>query len=135
MATRVEEAQDLLRESRGAMAATRWDEARVAAERAALLDPDDPQILEAWGEAAFVSGHRKSTFDAGERAFRRYRDLGDDLGSARVAILIASASYDHGRDRDRRVQPGDRAGEDDRGRDAEPRGGQGPDGGRRGGGR
>ena len=94
MATHVEEAQDLLRKTRAAMAATRWDEARVAAERAALLDPDDPEILEAWGEAALFSGHRKNTFDAGERAFRRYRELGNGPGAARVAILIASASYD-----------------------------------------
>jgi LuxR family transcriptional regulator, maltose regulon positive regulatory protein len=94
MATHVGEAQELLRESRTAMSATRWDEARDTAERAARLEPEDPEILEAWGEAAFFSGHRESTFDAAERAFGRYRELGDDLGSARVAILIANASYD-----------------------------------------
>jgi LuxR family transcriptional regulator, maltose regulon positive regulatory protein len=76
------------------MALTRWDEARQIAERAATLEPEDPEILEAWGEAAFLSGHRAATFEAGERAYRRYRELGNDLGSARVAILIANASYD-----------------------------------------
>ena len=94
MATHVDEAQGLLRESRAAMAGTRWEEARVAAERAAALEPEDPEILEAWGEAAFFSGHRDGTFEAGERAYRRYRELGDDVGSARIAILIANASYD-----------------------------------------
>ena len=94
MATHVDQALDLLRESRAAMALTRWDDARLAAERAAALEPEDPEILEAWGEAALFSGDRESTFEAAERAFRRYRELGDGLGTARVAILIANASYD-----------------------------------------
>ncbi len=94
MAERVEEADVLLRESRDAMTGARWEDARLAAERAAELEPDDPEILEELAEANLFCGRRDATFDAGERAFRRYRDLGDDRGSARVATVIASASYD-----------------------------------------
>ena len=94
MTERVAGVEELLRESREAMAGTRWEEARVAAEAADRLRPDDAEILEALAEASLFCGRRDATFDAGERAFRRYRELGDDHGAARLAILIANASYD-----------------------------------------
>ena len=94
MTKRIADAEKLLRESRRAMADTRWEEARVAAEAAGRLTPEDAETLEALAEASFFCGHRDATFDAGERAFRRYRELGDDRGAARLAILIANASYD-----------------------------------------
>lgn len=94
MAARIEKAEVLLRQSRDAMSEARWSDAQVAAGGAARLAPDDAEILEALAEASFFAGLRDDTFDAAERAFRRYRALGDDRGAARVAIVIASASYD-----------------------------------------
>jgi DNA-binding NarL/FixJ family response regulator len=94
MMERIAGAEELLRESRKSMAGTRWEEARVAAEAADRLTPEDAEILEALAEASFFCGHRDATFETGERAFRRYRELGDDRGAARLAILIANASYD-----------------------------------------
>jgi ATP/maltotriose-dependent transcriptional regulator MalT len=66
--------------SRGA-----WDE---ALELLSGLD-DDPEALEGVGTAHWWLDQAEETLDARERAYRLYRERGDDLGAARVAGALA----------------------------------------------
>jgi ATP/maltotriose-dependent transcriptional regulator MalT len=62
-----------------------WDEALV------LLRglEDDPEALEAAGIAHWWLDNADATIDARERAYRGYRERGDDLSAARVAGALA----------------------------------------------
>ena len=66
--------------SRGA-----WEE---ALELLSGLD-EDPEALEGLGTAHWWLDHADETLDARERAYRLYRERGDDLGAARVAGALA----------------------------------------------
>jgi LuxR family transcriptional regulator, maltose regulon positive regulatory protein len=66
--------------SRGA-----WDE---ALELLSGLE-DDPEALEGMGTAHWWIDHAEETLDARERAYRLYRERGDDIGAARVAGALA----------------------------------------------
>lgn len=64
-----------------------WDEARSHLQ-ASLAERETPQALEQLGLAAWWLDDAALTFDARERAFRLYRDQGDALGAARVALWL-----------------------------------------------
>ena len=64
-----------------------WDEARSHFQ-ASIAARETPQALERLGLAAWWLDDAVLTFDARERAFRLYRDLGDALGAARVALWL-----------------------------------------------
>ena len=65
-----------------------WEEARTHFQ-ASLASGETPQALEHLGLAAWWLDDAALTLDARERSFRLYRDLGDPLGAARVAIWLA----------------------------------------------
>lgn len=58
--------------------------------RAALRDDDDPLAWEGLGWAAWWLADEEQTFTARERAFRLYREAGDDGAAGRVATWIAA---------------------------------------------
>src|SRR5213593_1259808 len=71
-----------------ALARGAWEEARAHLQ-AALATRETPQALEQLGLAAWWLDDAALTFDARERAYRLYRDQGDPLGAARVALWLA----------------------------------------------
>ena len=64
-----------------------WDEARTRFQES-LAARETPQAMEQLGLAAWWLDDAALTLDARERAFRRYRDDGDPLGAARVALWL-----------------------------------------------
>ncbi len=64
-----------------------WEDARTHFQ-ASLSVRETPQVLEHLGLAAWWLDDVALTFDARQRAFRLYRDLGDQLGAARVALWL-----------------------------------------------
>lgn len=65
-----------------------WGEARAHFEAAVALG-ETPEALEALGLAAWWQQNGPATFDARERAYRRYHERGDRIGAARVAHWLA----------------------------------------------
>ncbi|MEO8682649.1 MAG: helix-turn-helix transcriptional regulator, partial [Vicinamibacterales bacterium] len=65
-----------------------WQAARVAFETS-LTTAADPEALEGLGLAAWWLDLADVVFDARERAYRLYRERGDSLGAARMAIWLA----------------------------------------------
>ena len=64
-----------------------WEDARTHFQ-ASLSVRETPQVLEHLGLAAWWLDDVALTFDARQRAFRLYRDQGDQLGAARVALWL-----------------------------------------------
>jgi DNA-binding CsgD family transcriptional regulator len=65
-----------------------WQEARGLFETA-LAEEETPEALEGLGAAAWWLGDAAAVFAARERAYRLYRDRGDDRCAARVATGLA----------------------------------------------
>lgn len=64
-----------------------WEEARAHLQLS-LAARETPQALEQLGLAAWWLDDAAVTFDARERAYRLYREQGDPLGAARVALWL-----------------------------------------------
>jgi DNA-binding NarL/FixJ family response regulator len=90
----VTEATDLVTLGRVALSETRWEDARDRFDKAVELSPEDPVALEGVAEACTWTGDAGEAFRAGNEAFRRYQNRGDDLSAGRVAILLGNAAYD-----------------------------------------
>jgi DNA-binding SARP family transcriptional activator len=65
-----------------------WEEARAAFERA-LADEQEAEPLEGYAHAARFIGDGDASLDARTRAFRAYRERGDERSAARVAAWLA----------------------------------------------
>jgi DNA-binding CsgD family transcriptional regulator len=65
-----------------------WQAARQAFEKS-LQTEERPEALEGLGLAAWWLDLSEVVFDARERAYRLYREHGDDLGAARMAVWLA----------------------------------------------
>jgi ATP/maltotriose-dependent transcriptional regulator MalT len=83
---------DLLDAGWQALASGAWAEARTAFE-AAVLQEESAAALEGLGWAAWWLNDVAVTFDARERAYRRYRDHADDQSAARMAISLAADHF------------------------------------------
>ncbi len=83
--------QDAVAEGGEALAAGSWGEAKQAFQRA-LRAGESPSALEGYAHATRWLGEVEPSLDARERAFRSYRQAGDDAGAARSAVWLA---YDH----------------------------------------
>jgi LuxR family transcriptional regulator, maltose regulon positive regulatory protein len=73
---------------RAALDAGDWPRAQEAFTRA-LKHEDTPEALEGLGLAAWWLDRADVVFDARERAYRGYRNRGDQVSAARVAVWIA----------------------------------------------
>ena len=73
---------------RAALDAGAWPEARRAFEKA-LAAEETPEALEGLGLAAWWLDLADVVFDSRERAYRGYRNRGDHVSAARVAVWIA----------------------------------------------
>src|SRR5215468_7984184 len=65
-----------------------WAAARLAFE-ASLQHAETPEALEGLGLAAWWLDQGELVFDVRERAYRIYRERGDALGAARMAVWLA----------------------------------------------
>jgi len=79
---------EALAAGRGALARGDWESAYQAFENVLQLE-DRPDALEGLGLAAWWLDLADVVFDARERAYRGYRERGDSLGAARVAVWLA----------------------------------------------
>ena len=79
---------EALAAGRGALARGDWESAYQAFENVLRLE-DRPEALEGLGLAAWWLDLADVVFDARERAYRGYRERGDSLGAARVAVWLA----------------------------------------------
>jgi LuxR family transcriptional regulator, maltose regulon positive regulatory protein len=73
---------------RAALRTGDWEDARRAFERALTLD-ETPEALEGLGLAAWWLDQGDEVFSARERAYRIYRERGDAVAAARVAVWLA----------------------------------------------
>jgi DNA-binding CsgD family transcriptional regulator/tetratricopeptide (TPR) repeat protein len=73
---------------RAALGRGDWQAARLAFETVLQTD-DDPEALEGLGIAAWWLDLADVVFDVRERAYRIYRERGDSLAAARVAVWLA----------------------------------------------
>lgn len=71
-----------------ALASGAWEEAKALFD-ASLREQITPRALEGLGYAALWLEDAETMFQARLQAYRLYRDLGDDLSAARVAIWLA----------------------------------------------
>ncbi len=83
---------ECLRAGQEALGRGAWEEAYACFE-AALRVEKTPEALEGLGMAAWWLDDAAVTFDARERAYRRYRQQGDRQGAARVATYLAYDYY------------------------------------------
>jgi DNA-binding NarL/FixJ family response regulator len=67
-----------------------WKRARACFEEAVAAE-ETPEALEGLGWAGYCLDDERLTFDARERAYRLYRERGDDSSAARVAAWLAGA--------------------------------------------
>jgi LuxR family maltose regulon positive regulatory protein len=79
---------DDLAAGRAALDAGAWQEAQHAFERLLAID-ETPEALEGLGLAAWWLNLAEVVFDARERAFRAYRQRGDQKSAARMAVWLA----------------------------------------------
>src|SRR4051794_14206241 len=77
-----------LETGRAALRGGDWQEARRAFEQALATD-ETPEALEGMGLAAWWLDQGDEVFSARERAYRIYRERGDGVGAARVAVWLA----------------------------------------------
>jgi hypothetical protein len=75
-----------------ALAAGAWDEARGEF-AAALRRGESAEALEGLGWAAWWLNDAPATFDARDRAYRRYREAGNDRAAGRMAIVLAAGHF------------------------------------------
>ena len=80
--------RDDLTAGRAALDAGAWQEAQRAFERLLAVD-DTPEGLEGLGLAAWWLNLAEVVFDSRERAFRAYRQRGDQKSAARMAVWLA----------------------------------------------
>jgi LuxR family transcriptional regulator, maltose regulon positive regulatory protein len=81
---------DPLRAGWAALSEAAWSRARACFEEALAAD-ETPEALEGLGWAGYCLDDERLTFDARERAYRLYRERGDDPSAARVAAWLAAA--------------------------------------------
>jgi LuxR family transcriptional regulator, maltose regulon positive regulatory protein len=81
----------LLAAGQDALAKGEWEAARARFQEV-LQDVESPEALEGLGRACWWLDDVAALFAARQRAFRLYRDRGDDLGAARVALHLAEDS-------------------------------------------
>jgi LuxR family transcriptional regulator, maltose regulon positive regulatory protein len=67
-----------------------WERARACFEEAVAAE-ETPEALEGLGWAGYCLDDDRLTFDSRERAYRLYRERGDDPSAARVAAWLAGA--------------------------------------------
>jgi hypothetical protein len=67
-----------------------WRRARACFEEAVAVE-ETPEALEGLGWAGYCLDDERLSFDARERAYRLYRERGDDSSAARVASWLAGA--------------------------------------------
>jgi hypothetical protein len=79
---------DDLTAGRAALEAGSWQEAQRAFERLLAID-ETPEALEGLGLAAWWLNLSEVVFDSRERAFRAYRNRGDQRSAARIAVWLA----------------------------------------------
>lgn len=77
-----------LEAGRSALDRGAWASARLAFEAALQLD-ETPEALEGLGLAAWWLDLGELVFDVRERAYRLYRERGDPIGAARMAVWLA----------------------------------------------
>jgi LuxR family transcriptional regulator, maltose regulon positive regulatory protein len=77
-----------LDEARTALGRGDWQAARLAFETVLQTD-EQPEALEGLGIAAWWLDLADVVFDVRERAYRLYRERGDSVGAARVAVWLA----------------------------------------------
>lgn len=85
--------QEAIRAGRAHLAAADW----VAARRSfsdALAQEESPEALEGLSWAAWWLDDADTVFNTRERAYRRYRDQGDPVAAARMAIWLACDQVD-----------------------------------------
>lgn len=82
---------DAVAEGKEALLEGSWAKAKDAFERALRAD-ESPAALEGYAQATRWLGDGAATLGTRERAFRAYRQAGDDEGAARSAVWLA---YDH----------------------------------------
>lgn len=75
-----------------ALAEGAWEDAR-ANFSAALQQEETAEALEGLGWAAWWLNDVPTTFDARERAYRRYREDGDNQAAARMAVSLAADHF------------------------------------------
>jgi DNA-binding CsgD family transcriptional regulator len=80
---------ELLRAGNDELTAGNWRAARACFERA-LQQGNSAEALEGLGWAAWWLADADATFDSRERAYRAYRERGDDIGAGRVATWLAA---------------------------------------------
>jgi len=78
---------------RAALARRAWEEAR-AVFGAVVSEAESPEALEGLSWAAWWLNDATVMFDARERAYRRYRSLGDRRGEARMATWLGTDHVD-----------------------------------------
>src|SRR5215216_6862658 len=83
-----QEQQRDLEAGRKALEAGAWQDARRVFERLLQVE-ETPEALEGLGLAAWWLDLAEVVFDARERAYRGYRERGDSLGAARMAVWLA----------------------------------------------
>jgi DNA-binding CsgD family transcriptional regulator len=79
---------DDLETGRAALRRGDWPAARLAFD-ASLQVREDPETLEGLGLAAWWLDQADTVFDSRERAYRLYRERGDSVGAARMAVWLA----------------------------------------------
>ena len=84
---------DQLAAGNAALDAADWDAARARFEEAISADPT-PAAWEGVSWAAWWQGDLDATFAAREKAFRAYREAGDECGAGRMAMWLASDNFD-----------------------------------------
>ena len=81
-----------LQDGQEALTRGAWEEARACFE-VALECEESPEVLEGLGVSTWWLEDAAATFDARERAYRLYRERGDRLAAARLAISLAMDHY------------------------------------------
>jgi LuxR family transcriptional regulator, maltose regulon positive regulatory protein len=72
-----------------ALGEARWEDARASFAEAVSAE-ETPEALEGLGWAGYALNDETLTFEARERAYRRYRECGDDQSAGRVAAWLAA---------------------------------------------
>jgi LuxR family transcriptional regulator, maltose regulon positive regulatory protein len=83
-----EEAADQVEAGWAALRSGDWEGARRCFEEA-VAGEETPEAFEGLGWAGYCSDDERLTLDTRERAFRLYRDRGDDSSAGRMAALLA----------------------------------------------
>jgi LuxR family transcriptional regulator, maltose regulon positive regulatory protein len=83
-----------LQAGRSALARGEWEAALAHLERGVAARPQDAPAWEALGAACTWLQQTDRAIDARERAYERYRELGDDVASARVALDLANDYFE-----------------------------------------